>query len=208
MYSGRSRREILSVDMVAMCDVAFIILLFFVAITRPMDWLPPVSITEPGATSPIDDRFEDNCFTILVSADRVMFEIPKAIRKQTLMKMGRKYHIAFTGEELSKFEKIETIGVPIDQLKQYIDNDYNNTNLFFNQPGIPVKPGNYELANWIDISRKVEKTASDHDLDFMLDADKRNRYPQIERITDILTSQRIYQFSLIYIAQKKHDFKR
>ncbi len=202
MNNRKPRRKILSVDMAAMCDVAFIILLFFVFSAKSKFW-SPVSIEEPVATNKIYDP-EGGYATILASTDKVMFEIPQEIRKQTLIQMGRKYHVAFTNEELSQFEKIETIGVPISQLKQFIDNNYNNRNdFFFKQPGIPVNPGNYELANWIDIARKVKKATSDRDLDIMLDADKRNLYPQIERITDILTSQRIFKFSLVYIAKSK-----
>ncbi|WP_259068683.1 biopolymer transporter ExbD [Mucilaginibacter sp. X4EP1] len=202
MHNGKPRRKILSVDMTAMCDVAFIILIFFVVSAKAKAWLP-ISIEEPAARNRIYDS-EDNNAIILVSTDKVMFEIPKEIRKQTLITMGSRYHIEFTSEELSKFEKIETIGVPISQLKEFIDSDYNNwNNFFFKQPGIPVNPGNYELANWIDIASKAEKVTKDHDLDFMLDADKRNLYPQIERITDILTSQRIFKFSLVYITKSK-----
>jgi len=203
MNNRKPRRKILSVDMTAMCDVAFIILIFFVVSAKAKAWLP-VSIDEPVATKPICAFGDDNNATVLVSINKVMFQIPQEIRKQALIEMGRRYNIVFTDEELSKFEKIETIGVPISQLKGFIDNDYNNWNNFFlNQPGIPVNSGNYELANWIDIASKAEKVTKDRDLDFMLDADKRNLYPQIERITDILTSQRIYKFSLEYIAKSK-----
>jgi hypothetical protein len=160
MYRGEPRRKILLVDMTAMCDVAFIILLFFVVAAKPKVWMP-VSVEEPVATKPICSFGDGNYATILASRDKVMFEIPQEIRKQTLIQMGHKYHIMFTDKELSEFEKNETVGVPINQLKQFIDNNYNNTNLFFNQPGIPVNPENCELANWIDVARKVEKAMLD-----------------------------------------------
>jgi biopolymer transport protein ExbD len=186
----------LSVDMAAMCDVAFLILIFFVLTAKPVRWIP-IRIDLPFASNHMGDPDDNEEGGILIGHGKVAFEISDSkVRKQTLLQMGEKYHIKFSPSEISKFGKIDIIAVPISELKQYID-EYFTTNSFFNQSGIPFNSNNHELANWIYESRKACKALYDKDLSFTVNADEKTTYPQIASVIQILNRQAIYKFGLI-----------
>lgn len=181
--------------MAAMCDVAFLILIFFVLTAKPKP-LTPMQINLPFASQQ-GGELQDNISGILIGHGKVGFEIVSPeIRRQTLVQMGNKYHIKFSPSEISKFGQIDIVSVPMSELKQYIDG-YYSSNAFFNQSGIPIGSNNYELANWIFETRKAYKSAYDNDLNFEICADEKTKYPQIEYLMNILGKQNIYKFGLI-----------
>jgi biopolymer transport protein ExbD len=202
MYRGKLKRKNLSVDMTAMCDVAFLILIFFILVAKPKIWRP-IEIERPLASGGIYDPDGDEV-KILIAQGKVMFEIPnKEDRRLVLSKIGVKHHISFSISELKNFEKIETISVPISVLKQFIDG-YDNGKTFDKQSGILINPTNNDLADWIDATKMVYKEDHGKGVAFIIDADKRELYPDIEKIMNILGSQGIFKFQLNYdIKQTK-----
>jgi len=127
----------------------------------------------------------------------VMYQLfDKYLRKATLQEMGEIYDIQFDFAEIETFLKIDVVCVPIASLKKYLD-AYNDKQPFFNQPGIPVTPGNNELANWILQSRKASRALQGQDLNLAIDADKTLLYPEIENILNTLGQQRLFRFQLI-----------
>jgi len=64
----------LSVDMTAMCDVAFLLLCFFVVTTRYEQW-EPMKITPPVITQRIFDGDGENLGIIYIADNRVMYQI-------------------------------------------------------------------------------------------------------------------------------------
>jgi len=186
----------LYVDMTAICDVAFLLLIFFILTAKPKQWLP-VKVNLPASVEPVIWDGDASVAVILIAQGKVMFEIPDTeVRKQTLIRMATKYHIRFSPVEVSRFGKIDIIGVPIAGLKQYIDGYYNDET-FFMQPGIRIDSLSNELANWVYVSRKVYKSTFEKNLDIAIDADKQTDYPLIEKIVGILGRQNIYKFELI-----------
>ncbi|WP_366520942.1 hypothetical protein [Mucilaginibacter sp.] len=144
--------------------------------------------------------------TVFIGRTRaVMYQLfDKHLRKATLQQMGEIYNIQFDSAEIEKFSKIDVVCVPIASLKKYLA-AYNDKQPFFNQPGIPVTPGNNELADWILESRKVSRALQGHDLNVAIDADKTLLYPDIENIFNTLRKQNIFFFRLIASINPSND---
>jgi biopolymer transport protein ExbD len=198
MYKSKLRRNYFPVDVTAMCDITFVILVFFALTSSPKPW-EPITIEEPGITVPpiYSSRQDGFAATILMGYGKVMFKIPdEEIRRQTLLQIGLKYHIKFSAAEVSKFAKIETVGVRISQLKKYIDGYYDKE-LYFSQVGIPVNSTNDELTSWIYETRVACKYLYNIELRLAIDADKRLEYPDIKNTISILQRQHINKFELI-----------
>jgi biopolymer transport protein ExbD len=198
MYKGKLKRQNLSVDMTAMCDIAFLILIFFILCTSPKAQRP-VDMERPLASGGIYDP-GDNQFKIILADGKTMVELESRDRAKVLTKMGEKYHIVFTATELAKFDKIETIGVPMGAMKQFIDG-YYNVKVFTEQPGIRMDSKNNELFDWLIAARQVSREIHGYDLSMMIDADKSVMYPEIKNVINTLTSQKIFKFDLM------HDMK-
>jgi biopolymer transport protein ExbD len=147
-------RKSTAIDMTAMCDVAFLLLTFFI-LTAKLKQEDPLRVDVPGSSVKVNVPDVDMA-TITVGKGKVFFGVEGTdIRKSLLEEMGKKYTQPFTPEEIQKFSLIPTFGVPMNVLKQYINLSQDEKKKYV-QPGIPVDTTtNSELFNWIYQARIV-----------------------------------------------------
>jgi len=189
------------IDMTAMCDVAFLLLTFFILTAKPRVE-DPIKAEVP-ASSNIKAVPEENLAIITVGRgadglDKVFYSVAGSdVRRETLTAMGTKYSISFTPEEQLKFANTEIFGVPISQLKQFLalsEDDKKN----YKQPGIPIDTtATNELGAWLYASRQAEKGLHNMDLDVAIKGDKKEQYPVISEVIGVLEKQKKFKFSLI-----------
>jgi biopolymer transport protein ExbD len=197
VYKGKLHRKNLFIDMTAMCDIAFLILAFFILTMKPQP-SRPIHVYRPVAENGRVNDWGEDYGIVVIAPNKVMFEITDStVRAKALTNIGSLYHIDFSNNEIKKFGKVHTIGIPIRDLKAYIDNYYNSSQ-FYAQPGIEIATKNNDLVNWIDQGRQASRSVLDRDLRIVIDADGSTPYPTIERVTDILNSLHIYKFSITY----------
>jgi biopolymer transport protein ExbD len=190
------QRKSTSIDMTAMCDVAFLLLTFFILTAKPRTEDPvPVDIPASSTEQPIPD---DNVLMLTVSQQKVFFTVDgNDIRKQTLNQMGDKYGVKFTLEEQNKFSGTPVFGVPIKQLKGFLALDAAQKK-DFKQSGIPNDTtGNNELSDWIREARKADVALHNKALRISIKGDNKEEYPTIKKVIGILQKQKIDKFSLI-----------
>ena len=162
---------------------------------------PLITVT-PNFTSP---QSRHGGIVFVGKYGKVMYGIlDTATRRQTLLQMGALYHIKFSAAEVEKFSKIESIGVPVVHLKEYLKTYYSEKS-FSDQPGIPVDPKNNELIIWVYQSRIASRNIHGHDLQISIDADKRVLYPQVENIFNSLEKQKLFIFRLITTIKSSND---
>ena len=112
------------IDMTAMCDVAFLLLTFFILTAKPkVD--DPTKAEVPSSTQKKLVP-EDNLAIITVGningKPTIFYSVTGSdVRAEALKAMGQKYNITFTPDEVQKFSLLEVFGVPMNQLKQYLD---------------------------------------------------------------------------------------
>jgi biopolymer transport protein ExbD len=195
-------RKSTALDMTAMCDVAFLLLTFFI-LTAKLKTDDPLHVDIP-ASSITQIVPDDNIATLSVGKGKIFFGIEGTdIRKVLLEEMGKKYTIPFTPEEEARFAVIPTFGVPIAQLKQYIALDEEGRKTF-PQPGIPVDTtNNSELYNWIHEARLVTANLHNKELRIAIKGDAREEYPAYKKAVDVLQKQGVNKFSLITTLKAK-----
>ncbi|WP_259068405.1 ExbD/TolR family protein [Mucilaginibacter sp. X4EP1] len=190
-------RKSTSIDMTAMCDVAFLLLTFFILTAKP-------KVEDPTkAEVPFSSKEklvpEDNLAMITVGGGgKLFFSVTGSdIRTETLKAMGEKYKVDFTPEEQARFAVTEVFGVPMANLKAFLDMDAEQKKTY-QQPGIQADTtGNNELSNWILTARKADRALHDKDLDIAIKGDRKEQYPVINTVIDVLGKQKIFKFSLI-----------
>ena len=189
-------RKSTHIDMTAMCDVAFLLLTFFILTAKPRPQDPvPVDIPPSSYEVPIAD---ENVLLLTVGQGKVFYTVDGAdIRKQTLIQMGQKYNINFTPEEQNKFMGTNIFGVPINQLKYFLSLDANQRKNF-KQIGIPHDTtANNELSDWIREARKVGASLHNKALFIAIKGDNKEEYPTIKTLITVLQKQKVNKFSLI-----------
>jgi biopolymer transport protein ExbD len=190
-------RKSTAIDMTPVCDVAFLLLTFFILTAKPR-------VDDPTkAEVPMSSKEtllpETNTATVTVGGTgKVFYSISgNDIRSEALGAMGEKYHETFTPEEKAKFAIVEVFGVPMAQMKNFLSLTPEERTKF-QQPGIPADTtNNSELSNWILTSRQADKALHDKDLQMSIKGDRREEYPIINTVISIFEKQKIFKFSLI-----------
>ena len=185
-----------SIDMTAMCDVAFLLLTFFI-LTATAKQPEPMSVDTPAST--VQTKLpETDLATLTVGRGKVFFDLKgREVRKRALELMGQKYQVTFSDQEAEKFAIMEGFGVPIQNLKAIIamkSADRNKTDL---QPGVPKDSLDNQLADWIQNARIANIEVNDKELQIAIKGDAKEEYPAIRKIMDILQDQKINSFNLV-----------
>ena len=189
-------RKSTAIDMTAMCDVAFLLLTFFILTAKPRTEDPvPVDVPASSVEIPIPD---DNVLLLTVGKGKVFFTVDgNDIRKQTLTQMGEKYKINFTPQQKQVFSGLQVSGVPMNQMQAFLNLD-NDQRKAYKQPGIPTDTtANNELADWIREARKADVSLHNKALRISIKGDSKEEFPTIKKIINVLQNQKANKFSLI-----------
>lgn len=186
-----------SIDMTAMCDVAFLLLTFFI-LTATAKQQEPLPVDTPASTR--ETKLPDNNLaTITIGNKGVVFfgMTDRDIKELTLDKMGQKYGMTFSDEERRRFALIETFGVPIQDIKRIIKMDGTDRNKPGQQSGIPKDSLDNQLADWIQYARAATIESHDKEIAIAIKGDAKEQYTEIRKVMDILQNQKINSFNLV-----------
>jgi biopolymer transport protein ExbD len=191
----KMKKKSTSTDMTAMCDVAFLLLTFFILTATAK--VPEVMPVDTPASTVQTKLPEKDLATLTVGNGKVFFDVKgKDVRVRTLELMGNKYGLKFSEEDQNQFAIMESFGVPVQNLKQIIDMkpaDRKNVQ----QPGIPKDSLDNQLADWIQNARIANIELHDKELELAIKGDAKEEYPIIKKVMDILQDQKINNFSLV-----------
>ncbi|GAA6766753.1 MULTISPECIES: ExbD/TolR family protein [Flavobacterium] len=200
MAKIKMKKKSTSTDMTAMCDVAFLLLTFFIltATAKVPEALP---VDMPSST--VQSKLPDSDLAIITigkgkdGKTKVFFDIKgREIRKKTLEGMGAKFGVNFSEEDKEKFALMDDFGVPVTSLKQIIDMKAADRTKA-EQPGIPFDSIDNQLKEWLLVSRRATIDLDDKELQIAIKGDAKEEYPQIKKIMDILQDQKINSFNLV-----------
>ena len=195
MAKIKMKKKSTSTDMTAMCDVAFLLLTFFIltATAKVPEALP---VDTPAST--VQTKLpETDLATITIGKGKVFYDLKgREVRKRTLELMGVKYGIKFSQDEMDKFALMEGFGVPIQSLSQIIAMKAADRTKA-EQPGVPKDSLDNQLKEWIYNSRIANIETNDKELQIAIKGDAKEEYPAIHKVMDILQDQKINSFSLV-----------
>ncbi len=189
-----------SIDMTAMCDVAFLLLTFFIltATAKTPEALP---VETPNST--VQTKLPDTDLATITlgnveGKDQVFFGVlGKQIKIRTLELMAEKYGTSFTDGEKEEFSRIENFGTPIEGLKSLIAMKNEDRSKKGVQTGIPKDSLDNQLKEWIYNARIATNEVDGKLLQVAIKGDAKQQYPTIRKIMDILQDQQINNFNLV-----------
>lgn len=213
MANVKTSKKSTRIDMTAMCDVAFLLLSFFI-MTATSKVPEPKPVDTPAST--IEAKLpERNLLTITVGDSAVYLGISeREIRKSALEAMSLKYDIAFTPEEIEEFSLLDSFGVPLEQLKSLLALKNAERNKPGTQSGIPYKGdiSENELSYWVyyanaavimeQQAKGVEKIK---EIEIAIKGGSKEKYPVVKNIFDILQKQNMNDFYLV-TSLRDEDF--
>ncbi len=192
-------RKSTHIDMTAMCDVAFLLLTFFMLTTKfkPEE---PVQVDTP--TSVAESMIPDaNVVVLSVDKDgKVFYDIlGRAPRSTVITAMQGKYKLQMTQEQSRQYQIGASIGCAMKDLPALMSKKAEDRK---GQPGIPCDSTNNELLDWVTASLYVNQN-----IPFVIKADKDTEYPKYKKVVDILQKAKINKFSLITGMEKNPRLK-
>nr|WP_315189160.1 biopolymer transporter ExbD [uncultured Flavobacterium sp.] len=204
MAKIKMSKKAASIDMTAMCDVAFLLLTFFIltATAKVPEALP---VDTPQSTNSAKLPTSDLAIITIGKGKGVVFYDLKGreVRKRALELMGQKYGVTFTEDESTKFALMDDFGVPVENLKSIIAMKAADRSKA-DQPGIPKDSLNNQLAEWIQNSRIANIELNDKELQFAIKGDAKEQYPAIKKVMDVLQNQKINNFNLVTGLRSKN----
>jgi biopolymer transport protein ExbD len=186
-----------SLDMTPMVDLAFLLVTFFMLISK---FAPEevVVVDTPSSTSDIKLP-ESDILTITVDKNgRIFYGVEGQHTKRELIdKMAEKYNLTFTETEKAKFANMPSFGVPIANLKQLL-NVPQSQQAKVNQPGVPADSLNNELGDWI-----MQTRYSNPQVRIAIKGDNDADVPTIQKVIKTLQDRKVNKFNLITDMEAK-----
>lgn len=193
------KKKSTSTDMTAMCDVAFLLLTFFIltATAKTPEVLPVDTPQSTVQTKLPADNLSMLTIGKVEGKTAVFFDLKgKDVRKKALEFMAEKYNVKFSDQEAEEFALMESFGVPIQSLKQILDMKAADRSKA-GQPGIPKDSLDNQLKDWVLYSRKANIEVNNKELNFAIKGDAKEQYPAIKQVMDLLQDQKVNSFNLV-----------
>ena len=193
MARVKPKRHNIRVDMTAMTDVSFLLLTFFI-LTAQFNVPDVETVTTPSSIS--EKLLPDaSLMTVLSTTDGKFYFTPVengTERMQLLDKMGEKYGLKFTNQEKVEFTKVQSVGVPMNQLKGYLNLSEEDKKAFKSQTGVPLDSTNKQLIDWVEQSLAVNP-----DYKLAIKGDVETKYPKVKALFEGLRDIDFLKFWLI-----------
>jgi len=188
--------------MTAMCDVAFLLLTFFM-LTSNFTKKEGTSVNTPSSISEIKIP-ERNIMLILVDAQgKVFFGIDGQDNRVALLeKMGAAYNINFSPDELKEFSLINSFGVPITGMKSFLSLKPEERDNPANSAGIPCDSIDNQFKNWVSTARSISA-----DYRIAIKADQSTAYPVIKKLMGTMQDLKENRYNLITSLETASDLE-
>ncbi|MBF5027703.1 ExbD/TolR family protein [Planobacterium oryzisoli] len=192
MARVKPKRHNIRVDMTAMTDVSFLLLTFFI-LTAQFAKPDVENITTPSS---ISEKLlpDSSLMTVLSTNDGRFYFTPVengSERIKLLDNMAKKYGTSFTNEEKAAFTKIQAVGVPMNQLKGYLNLSEDDQKAF-KAPGVPMDEENKQLIDWVQQSLAVNP-----DYKLAVKGDTNTKYDRVKGLFEGLRDIDFLKFWLI-----------
>jgi biopolymer transport protein ExbD len=197
MGRAKIKRGSTTVDMTPMCDVAFLLLTFFILATK---FKPPdvLEVTPPSSVSNKVAPQKDFINVTIDKDNKVFLSMDDAMKDDVFDELAKERNMTFTPEDKKNFEMATFIGVPFSQLTQFIKLQPDQIKAA-TLPGIPVDSTNNELKAWISAAvnaRLGEK------LNFLIKGDDASKYTTFSGVIDAFKANEIYKYNLVTNAKQ------
>lgn len=190
-------RKSTSVDMTAMCDVAFLLLAFFILTTK---FKPDEALTvvTPKSVSTIPAEQKDVVLITMDKDGKVYFSVSDdatSEKGEIIDVVDQLKGLGLNDAEKASFKRSSSfVGVSFAQLKSYLQLTPEQLKAF-QSPGIPVTDTlNNEMATWM---RAAATAFQGSKMNLLVKGDNEAKYPSFKGVIDAFKKNEIFKFQMI-----------
>lgn len=198
MPKVKAKRQSVSLDMTAMCDVAFLLLTFFM-LTAKFKPEEAVTITPPSSVS--EKKLPNGeILTVSVGPDGGIYlgTDDANAKKVMLERMANRMGIAITPKMQKNYDASELVGYPAGAMRQILNMTPSEAKAGKLLKGIPCDSANNELFLWVSYA-KIANPA----LKVAIKGDANSNYKVFNQIVGTLQEQNINVFQLVTSPEGK-----
>ena len=170
-----------------------LLLSFFILTTKfkpseAIDVSPPSSVASKVAP-------EKDAFLVSISKEgKVFITLSDVTMKEDVINaLSATRQLNYSAQDVEKFKKSNFIGVPLNQLKQFINltpDKLQNVAL----AGVPYDSTNNELEAWINAAVTAYKSRK---VNFLIKGDNNAKYPAFKGVIEAFKKNEIFKYQLI-----------
>jgi len=192
MGRAKIKRGNTNVDMTAMCDVAFLLLSFFILTSnfKPSEAVevhPPSSVASKIAP-------EKDAFMVSIKMDgKVFIQMSNDMKGDVIDELSTARNLNLSAEDKKYFIQSYFVGTPLSQLTQFIrlkPEDMSKVKL----TGVPVDSTNNELQAWINAAINAYKGRK---INFLIKGDNNSKYIVFRNVINAFKKNEVFKYQLV-----------
>ncbi len=189
-------RKSTTIDMTAMCDVAFLLLSFFILATKQK---PPevLSVTPPASVSAKAAPDKSILITLTKEGKAFLMFGEDTKKEEVLENINLTKGLNLSAGELAKWSKSPFIGLPLNQIKTSLS---AAREIPANQlPGIPTDSTNNEMIDWLRSVTNVYAGTDQRKLQeiLLVKGDNSTLYPAFKQVKQAFKKNELYKFRIV-----------
>ncbi len=198
MGRAKIKRGSTNIDMTAMCDVAFLLLSFFILTTKfkpaeAVDVTPPTSVSSKAAP-------QKDAFTVSIDKlGRIFIDMSDEMKGDVIDQLGTARNIKFSPDDVKAFKLATFVGAPINQINQF-DRLTPEQLKTVKLEGVPADTSNNELQAWINAAINAYKDKGVK-LNFLIKGDDNSKYPAFKSVIEAFKKNEVFKYQLITNAE-------
>lgn len=190
---GRAKlpRKSTNIDMTAMCDVAFLLLSFFILTTKfkPSE---AIAVTTPKSVAAKVAPTKDIVTVIIDKDGKVFLTMDDADKKETVANALNSTRNL--GMNVAAFKTAQFFGAPLGSMASFLKlpEEQRKGNQL---PGIPARDSsNNELTEWM---RAIKESYTGKTMNVLVKGDNLAKYPAFKSVIDAFKKNDILKFQMI-----------
>lgn len=186
-------RKSTSVDMTAMCDVAFLLLSFFILTTKfkPTEAL---EVTTPNSVSNKVAKLDNSVMITIDKQGKVFYSVSEGPEKRKVIEaLNEQKNLGLNDAQINSFVKSQFVGVPLGKLKGFLNLPAEQQLL--QKEGIPVTDTlNNELTDWMRASFSAFEGSV---MNLLLKGDNDSKYPSFKGVITAFKKNDMMKFQMV-----------
>lgn len=192
MGRAKIKRGSTNIDMTAMCDVAFLLLSYFILIAE----FKPAEAVEVSPPSSVASKAAPQSDAFLVSINpegQVFIQMSDEMKGDVIEELATLRQLNLSAEDKALFKQSLFVGTPLSQLTQFIRIKPENLHSV-KLTGIPTDSTNNELQSWINAAVNAYKGRK---INFLIKGDNNSKYAAFRDVINSFKKNEIFKYQLI-----------
>lgn len=196
---GRAKipRKSTNIDMTAMCDIAFLLLSFFILATKQK---PPEAVAVVAPTSVSSKAAPEKSILITLTKEGKVYLMlgEDTKKKEILDDLNTTRGLGLSSGEVNKLSKMTVIGMPFNMMKGVLARSEEVP--VSRLPGIPIQDTtNNELVDWMRSITNAYAGTNQKELEekILIKGDNLAKYPAFKNIKHAFKKNQLYKFRIV-----------